>query len=70
MIFKVAMLKKRAKNAQINDFFKGINKSMKEASKNNTDILVLPECFINGYDLPMIYEKSISNDKDMVLLNS
>ena len=35
---------------------------MKEASENHADILLLPECFITGYDLPMTYEKSISDD--------
>ena len=36
--------------------------AMEEASKNHADILLLPECFITGYDLPMSYEKSISDD--------
>lgn len=35
---------------------------MEEASENHADILLLPECFITGYDLPMSYEKSISDD--------
>ena len=26
---------------------------MEEASENHADILLLPECFITGYDLPM-----------------
>jgi hypothetical protein len=36
--------------------------AMEEASENHADILLLPECFITGYDLPMSYEKSISDD--------
>ena len=35
---------------------------MKEASENHADILLLPECFITGYDLPMSYEKSIADN--------
>ena len=36
--------------------------AMKEASENHADILLLPECFITGYDLPMSYEKSIADN--------
>lgn len=62
MIFKVAILQKRALNAQIDKNVESIITVMKEASENKTDILLLPECFITGYDLPMTYEKSISDD--------
>ena len=40
---------------------------MKEASKNGADILLLPECFITGYELPMTYEKSISCDDEVIM---
>lgn len=36
--------------------------AMKEASENHADILLLPACFVTGYDLPMSYEKSIADD--------
>ena len=36
--------------------------AMEEASENHADILLLPECFITGYDLPMSYEKSIADN--------
>ncbi len=62
MIFKVAILQKRAKNGQVNENVNSIIKAMKEAAKNHSDILLLPECFITGYDLPVTYEKSISDD--------
>ena len=62
MLFKVAILQKRATNAQIDKNIETIIETMKEAAKNNADILLLPECFITGYDLPMTYEKSISDD--------
>jgi len=62
MVFKVAILQKRAINAQIEKNVESIIAAMKEASQNKADILLLPECFITGYDLPMTYEKSISDD--------
>ena len=62
MIFNVAILQKRAINAQIEKNVESIIAAMKEASQNKADILLLPECFITGYDLPMTYEKSISDD--------
>ena len=61
-MFKVAILQKRAINAQIDKNIETIIMAMKEASENHADILLLPECFITGYDLPMSYEKSISDD--------
>ena len=36
--------------------------AMEEASEKHADILLLPECFITGYDLPMSYEKSIADN--------
>ncbi len=62
MIFRVAILQKRAINAQISKNMESAMEAMKEAAKNNADILLLPECFLTGYDLPMAYEKCISDD--------
>lgn len=62
MVLRVAILQKRAINAQIDKNVESIIMAMKEAAKNNADILLLPECYITGYDLPMTYEKSISDD--------
>ncbi len=61
-IFKLAILQKRAIPAQIDTNIESIIAAMKEASANHADILLLPECFITGYDLPMTYEKSIADD--------
>ena len=61
-MFKVAILQKRAIHAQIDKNIESIIMAMKEASQNHADILLLPECFITGYDLPMTYEKSIADD--------
>lgn len=34
-------------------------------SENHADILLLPECFITGYDLPMSYEKSVADERNV-----
>lgn len=65
-MFKVAILQKRAVNAEINRNVKSIITAMKEAAENNADILLLPECFITGYDLPMTYEKSIDDNDERI----
>ena len=61
-MFKIAILQKRAVNAQIDNNIESVIAAMKEASENNADILLLPECFVTGYDLPATYEKSIADD--------
>ena len=61
-MFKIAILQKRAINAQIDKNIESIIMAMKEAAENHADILLLPECFVTGYNLPMSYEKSIADD--------
>lgn len=39
---------------------------MREAAKNKADILLLPECFVTGYELPMTFEKSMSCDDELI----
>ena len=68
MIFKVAILQSRAENSNIKRNIDTIIRSMDEASKNGADILLLPECFITGYELPMTYEKSISCEDEVVVM--
>lgn len=58
-MFKIAILQKRAINAQIDKNIESIIMAMKEAAENHADILLLPECFVTGYDLPMSYEKAL-----------
>lgn len=58
-MFKIAILQKRAIHAQIDENIESIIRAMKEASENHADILLLPECFVTGYDLPMTYEKAL-----------
>ena len=67
MIFRVAILQSRAENSNIKKNIDTIISSMKEASESGADILLLPECFITGYELPMTYEKSISCEDEAIV---
>ncbi|MBM0195871.1 carbon-nitrogen hydrolase family protein [Streptococcus suis] len=67
MIFKVAILQVRAEISNIKRNIDTIICSVKEAAKNGADILLLPECFVTGYELPMTYEKSISCDDEVIM---
>ena len=64
-MFKVAILQKRLINEQIDKNIETIIMAMEEASENHADILLLPECFITGYDLPMSYEKSVADERNV-----
>lgn len=66
MIFKVAILQARAEYSNKKRNVETIVSYMKEAAQNGADILLLPECFITGYELPMTYEKSISCDDEVI----
>lgn len=66
MNFKVAVLQKRAKNRQISDNIETIVSSMKEASENKADILLLPECFLTGYGLSIDYNDALEDDSEHI----
>ena len=51
MIFRVAVLQMRSVNREYENNIKTIIKYMSEAKQEGADILLLPECFITGYDL-------------------
>lgn len=57
--FKVAVLQKRAKDRKISDNMETIISSMSEAAEKKADLLLLPECFLTGYGLPV-------DDKDIL----
>lgn len=67
MMFKIAILQKRSINAQPDKNMESVIAAMKEAAKNHADILLLPECFLTGYELPMTYEKSIADGDKRIL---
>ncbi len=60
MIFKVAVLQKRSEKRAYEENIKTIIKYMAEAKKENADILLLPECFITGYDLTVDNDSALS----------
>ena len=51
MTFRVAVLQMRSVNREYERNIKTIIKYMSDAKQNGADILLLPECFITGYDL-------------------
>lgn len=55
-MFKLAILQMRSEKRAYDKNTKTIIDYMINASENNADMLLLPECFITGYDL------SIGND--------
>ena len=62
MRYRVAILQKRAVNEEIDKNVQTVIDAIKEAAANGADIVLLPECFLTGYDLPVTYEKSIADD--------
>lgn len=67
MIFKVAVLQKRSENRAYEENIKTIIKYMTEAKKNDADVLLLPECFITGYDLTINNDSAVSeSDLDVL----
>ena len=63
MVFKVAVLQKRSANRAYEENIHTIIRYMTEAKENNADILLLPECFITGYDLTINNEAAISESE-------
>lgn len=53
MIFKVAVLQMHSKDKEFDYNTNLIISQMKKAAENKADILLIPECFITGYELPI-----------------
>ena len=64
MIFKVAILQMRSINRAYEENTKIVIDRMIEAKNNNADILLLPECFITGYDLTINNQQALT-DRDI-----
>ena len=62
MTFKVAVLQMRSVNREYERNIKTINKYMTDAKQNGADILLLPECFITGYDLTVDHASAITEN--------
>ena len=64
MIFRVAVLQKRSLNDELSRNTDTIIENMELAAKNGADILLLPECFITGYHLPIENKNALSDDSE------
>ena len=67
MTFRVAVLQMRSVNREYERNIKTIIKYMSDAKQNGADILLLPECFITGYDLTIDHASAIT-ENDLVPL--
>ena len=62
MPFKTAILQMRSRNRDIQNNISIVIDRMKEAKSNHADILLLPECFITGYDLTIGNDDALTED--------
>ena len=60
--FRVAVLQMRSVNREYERNIKTIIKYMSDAKQNGADILLLPECFITGYDLTIDNASAITEN--------
>lgn len=62
MIFKVAILQMRAKPHCLEKNTATVIEKIKESAQKHADILLLPECFLTGYDLPIVNEEALTEE--------
>ena len=62
MIFKTAVLQMRSRHRDIEGNLSLVIDKMKEAKCNGADILLLPECFLTGYDLTIVNASALTTD--------
>ena len=66
MLFKVAVLQKRSYPKEISKNVDVIISSMEHAAGNNADILLLPECFMAGYELPLENQNALADNSEPI----
>lgn len=66
MIFKVAVLQKCSLVGELSKSINIIISDMERAAENNADILLLPECFITGYELPIENKDALTDDSEFI----
>ena len=59
---KAAILQKKSLNRQPAESAEIVMEKMKEAAESGADILLLPEAFLTGYELPMSNEEALPDD--------
>ena len=62
MNLKVAILQMKSLNRQCEKSTGIILQKMEEAAAAGADILLLPEAFLTGYELPMTNEEALADD--------
>ena len=63
MIFRTAVLQMRSRRRETERNISLVIDKMKEAKSNHADLLLLPECFITGYDRPKITPKMLCDGR-------
>ena len=58
----IAILQMRSRNREMEPNISTIIEKMKEAKSNHADLLLLPECFITGYDLTIGNESALTQE--------
>ena len=66
MKLTVAILQKKSVNRQYKKSVDIIIEKMKEAVEKGADMLLLPEAFLTGYELPMSNEEALSDRSDYI----
>jgi predicted amidohydrolase len=62
MNFKIAVLQSRSQSYDISNSVENIIRQMKNSTEQNADILLLPECYLTGYELPIANEAALNDD--------
>lgn len=68
MNFRIAVLQMRSQPHSIEKNSLTVIEKMKESVNNGADILLLPECFITGYQLPIYNSQALSDDNEYINL--
>ena len=66
MLFKVAVLQKRSFANETAKNIDTVIANMERAAGNNADILLLPECFITGYGLPVENGNALADNSELI----
>ena len=62
MIFKTAILQMRSRNRELQNNISTVIEKMEDAKRNRAELLLLPECFITGYDLTIDNDSALTTD--------
>lgn len=66
MIFKVAVLQKKSLDRQPSASAEIAAEYMKEAKEHGADLILFPECFLTGYELPFTKEEALADSDENI----